>query len=221
MERTMSVEEKIRRAEEIYNRRRENIKEENIGRITVREKKDLKLFKKLILQIITCLLIYCIFYLIVNNNYIFSNDFKNKAKEILSYDINFQNLYQMVIEKYNSIFEKKEETEEKQETQNVQENIGGAIEEQNIQETEEVILSQEEQDVKYIKETVNFIKPVEGTISSKYGYRENASEGIPKNHTGIDIAAVTGTKIKSATEGTVILASSEGDYRQTFKNTNK
>lgn len=245
MEKTMSVEERIRRAEEIYNKRRGQSKEENIARVNVNEKKDLKLFRKLILQIITCLFIYCIFYLIVNNNYIFSQDFKNKAKEILSYDINFQNLYHMGVEKFNSIFEEKK-TEDKQENQpnqdedNVQDStentnnnedtsssnqdIGGASETTEISEVQDTPnenLSQEEQDIKYIKETINFIKPVEGRISSKFGYRETSVETIPKNHTGLDIAANTGTKIVSATDGTVILASSKGDYRKPLTNTNK
>mgnify|MGYP002688276517 CR=1 FL=1 len=40
---------------------------------------------------------------------------------------------------------------------------------------------------------------------------------MPKNHTGTDIAAVTGTKIKSSTEGEVVLVSEEGDYGKHLK----
>ena len=78
-------------------------------------------------------------------------------------------------------------------------------------------MSQEEIDIQNIKNTTSFIKPVEGTISSKYGQRDTATGSVPKNHTGTDIAANLGTKIKSATEGEVVLASEEGDYRKTFK----
>ena len=60
MERTMSVEEKIRRAEAIYERR----KGKDQGQITTinvtREKKDIKLLKKLIIQIIICSSIYLV-----------------------------------------------------------------------------------------------------------------------------------------------------------------
>ena len=40
---------------------------------------------------------------------------------------------------------------------------------------------------------------------------------MPKNHTGVDIGANTGTKILSATGGEVVLASEEGDYGKHLK----
>lgn len=45
------------------------------------------------MQLAICAVIYVIFYLIKNTNYIFSEDVIQKTKELLSYDINFQNLY--------------------------------------------------------------------------------------------------------------------------------
>ena len=79
------------------------------------------------------------------------------------------------------------------------------------------LLSQEEKDIANIKATTTFIKPIEGTISSKYGQREATTATVPKNHTGVDIAANLGTKIKSATEGEVVIASEEGDYGKHLK----
>ena len=58
---------------------------------------------------------------------------------------------------------------------------------------------------------------MEGTISSKFGLRNPTTSTVPKNHTGTDIAANTGTKIKSATDGEVVLASSEGDFGNHLK----
>ena len=78
-------------------------------------------------------------------------------------------------------------------------------------------LSQEDKDINYIKETINFIKPIEGKISSMFGPRNPTTPTVPKNHTGTDIAAETGTKIVSATDGTVVLASSKGDYGKHLK----
>lgn len=243
MERAMSVEDKIRRAEEIYYKRKEQeIPMRETIRRTPREKKNIKLFRKMIRQIIVCLIIYGIFYLIVNNNYIFSADFTNKAKEILSQDINFAEVYSMisnkVVETYNKIVssensDNKEEqqsentnnedsndqnTETQVDTTNNDENIGGAEEIlAPIEENDAKELSQMEQDANYIKSTISFIKPINGKISSAFGWRNPTTETVPKNHTGTDIAAETGTKIISATDGNVTLSSTTGDYGKHIK----
>ena len=239
MERAMSVEDKIRRAEEIYYRRK-NIDMPIRQSVKTVKKKNIKLFKKMIKQIIICLLIYSISYLIINNNYIFSEDFTQKAREILSKDINFSEIYfnfLNVIKKEEQVVQNPgEQTESpipQEEIQNNDENIGGAeelpIETEQIVESvdtseaettqveETPVLSQMEQDANYIKSTINFIKPVNGTISSMFGLRNPTTASVPKNHTGIDIAAVTGTRIVSATEGTVIYTSSKGDYGKHIK----
>ena len=79
MERVISVEEKIRRAEEIYQRRKQG-EIRPIAKVTVNEKKDIKLLKKMIIQILICVGIYLLIYTIQNNEYIFSEDFINKVK---------------------------------------------------------------------------------------------------------------------------------------------
>lgn len=234
MEKTMSVEDKIRRAEEIYYRRRnqENPYRESTVEKQVKLKRDVKLLRKMIKQIVICLIIYIVFYMIINNNYIFSEDFTNKAREILSQDINFADIYSgllNVINHDNKIVETIEQTTDQdtedleqtteqekinEEIQNNDENIGGAEE---LSTTEEPVLSQMEQDANYIKSTISFIKPVNGTISSMFGLRNPTTASVPKNHTGTDIAAVKGTKIVSATDGTVIYTSSKGDYGNHIK----
>ena len=239
MERTISVEEKIRRAEEIYARRKQE-SSRPITTVSVNQnKKDLKLLKKMIIQIIICISIYWGIYMIQNGQYVFSEDFLNKANEILSYDTNFVEVYEMLknnIEKFlpglnnknenstnnensanNENGEGVENTEQTENDGN-QDAIGGAAEGGVQEETNEATeLSQEEQDIIQINNTTSFIKPVEGTISSSYGLRENATGSVPKNHTGTDIAANTGTKIISATDGEVVLASEEGDYGKHLK----
>ena len=251
MERTMSVEDKIRRAEEIYARRQgETQRKTTTVSINNNNRKDIKLLRKMLIQIGLSLLIYAVIYIIQNNNYIFSEDFLKKANEILSYDMNFEQIYQNtknnigqwitdlknnMTQKENGIItnndneinsEYMQNTQESEESQNGTTNnqetngIGGAEEEQqtstqNTNETQE--LSQEEKDIANIKATTTFIKPIEGTISSKYGQREPTTATVPKNHTGVDIAANLGTKIKSATEGEVVIASEEGDYGKHLK----
>ena len=227
MERVMSVEERIRRAEEIYEKRKQG-ENRPITKVTVNsQKKDIKLLKKMIIQILICLVICGVIYAIYNNKYVFSDDFINKANAILSYDTNFKELYENLknqlqnwsfITNENKVDEVKEE--EKQDTNNVQEAIGGAeedIQQENTNESQVVELSQTEQDIQNVKNTTTFIKPVEGVISSPYGQRDSATGSVPKNHTGTDIAAAMGTKIKSATEGEVVLVSEEGDYGKHIK----
>lgn len=234
MERTATVEERIRRAEQIYARRQglEN-KEITINRNkNKQEKKDIKLLKKMVIQIIICILIAVPIYVIQNHSYPFSDDCINKIKEVLSYDTNFVELYNIGKNKirdiYKSIFKTKETknqesnqeqkaSEHQEQTQeqneNVQNGIGGATEEK----AENAELSQTEQDILKTKETTTFVKPIEGTITSKFGQRDTATGKVPKHHTGTDIAANIGTKIKAATEGEVVLASEEGDYGKHLK----
>lgn len=261
MERTMSVEDRIRRAEErYYNTRTIDALQEKESRdsskVKFENKKDIKLLKKMIKQILVCLLINVVFYLVVNNNYIFSQDFTNKAKEILAQDINFVQTYEVIKNKANEFWSKinfvvSQDNEEKNsendiennmedDLQNNDENIGGSLENVDVQseqsntenskaseavtentdmtEPENISeLSQMEQDANSVKSTVSFIKPVVGTISSRFGMRNPTTPTVPKNHTGTDIAATIGTKIVSATDGTVILASSQGDYGNHLK----
>ena len=229
MERAMTVEERIRRAEEIYERRKRNegltvIQEEKKDKS---EKKDIRLLKKMIVQLIVCICIYLVIYIIQNNQYIFSEDFINKVNEIISYDIDFGKLYEDSKNYIMSVFQKEENQSDSNSSEEniVEENqvnngIGGAAEEtetspENVEENQN--LTQEEQDIINVKNTTSFIKPIEGAISSIYGFRETATGSVPKNHTGTDIAATTGTKIKSATEGQVVLASEEGDYGKHIK----
>lgn len=239
MERVMSVEDKIRRAEEIYyKRRQQEVPMREMIRKTPTKKNDIRLIKKMIKQIIVCMIIYGIFYLIVNSNYIFSEDFTNKVKEILSQDINFSQVYSVVSNRINEIYKqtiKEESQNEENEEQNKDiinndENIGGAEEnlttvetpdseivQEQIPENETSGLSQMEQDANHIKNTISFIKPVNGKISSVFGLRNPTTSTVPKDHKGTDIATETGSKIVSATDGKVVLVSTTGDYGNHLK----
>lgn len=227
MERTISVEEKIRRAEEIYERRKQG-STKPVATVSInQEKKDIKLLKKMIIQILICISIYLIIYTIQNSETIFSKDFLAKANEILSYDTNFSEIYQVIKNNIKVFLPKKEEQQEEQKKEKQEENNEKKKEENNeeSQQLEGVggakdtiqSLTQAQQDIQNIKNTTTFIKPLEGIITSKFGQRDTATENIPKNHTGTDIAANLGTKIKSSTDGEVVLASEEGDYGKHLK----
>lgn len=79
MERTISVEEKIRRAEEIYEKRHSNSQASNNCKCRKREKRC-KLLKKMIIQIIVCIAIYMIIYAIQNSEMVFSKGLRRKGK---------------------------------------------------------------------------------------------------------------------------------------------
>lgn len=235
MERTLSVDEKIRRAEEIYQRKKMQNERRAYATVNVRQKPEHKTIKKMLLQIAICFVIYFIYYLIQNSNYIFSEDVLNKTKEILSYNINFQekwNEWKGYLKLENLIPKQEENQEPEQQNTEIDENILQneisntvgqmtntveavlSAQDTMVEETtkKESSLSQMELDANYIKETLSFIKPLSGVITSRFGNRNPTTETVPKYHTGIDIAADTGTVIVAATEGIVSVVSSEGDY---------
>ena len=199
-----------------------------------------------------CIFIYLIVYVVQNSQFIFSEQFLNKVNEILSYDMNFNEIYNNSKNYIMQLLNKSNDENNKtnSDTNNVEgdnttnavtENtnsnqttisesaIGGAVEENtqdanvtaNTQSQEqngdEQNLPQEEKDIQSIKQITSFIKPIEGTITSTFGIRNPTTTTVPTNHTGTDIAANTGTKIKSATDGEVVLNSEEGDYGKHLK----
>ena len=104
MERAISQEERIRRAEEIYSRRKsQNSRREEYATLNVGEKREYGLFKRMTIQIIACLMIYSAFYGIQNSKDIFSEQIINKAKEIMAYDVDIEQLRDKVLENVNKL----------------------------------------------------------------------------------------------------------------------
>lgn len=62
--------------------------------------------------------------------------------------------------------------------------------------------------------TSNFLKPVNGSIVSGYGYRIHPILKYKKMHYGVDISAPSGTPIKAGGDGKVIFADWRGGYGQ-------
>lgn len=249
LERTLTGEEKIRRAEEIYKRRKGASysygRDNRALKVSVKEEKNFSLFKKMILQIAICFVIYFIYYLIQNSNYIFSEEVLGKTKEILSYDIDIASLYEYTtnflsekmsliendttptneITEQNTVdSENKEDNENNEENKNEGENngVGGAeIDNAVTEDTSLASADAEEQkpqtNEEYIKSNFSFVKPVEGAVSSEFGPRDSDNPIVSKNHLGIDIAAKTGTVIRAAMDGKVTVSSKIGDYGQHIK----
>lgn len=234
----MSQEERIKRAEEIYYRRKaQNGNGVRVSSSSVNSNKTkISLFKKMALQLAICSVIYIIFYLIKNTNYIFSEDVISKTRQLLSYDINFGNVYVQVSsfiednkdkitipgvvqnEQTNEEIQEESEEENKEEPDKTEEGgIGGAEtnEIENASVDENTKKTQMELDAEYVKSKCSFIVPMQGTVTSRYGQREE-TEVVSAYHYGIDIGANTGTAIYASMEGTVTVVSSEGDYRKSY-----
>ncbi len=106
MERILNQDERIRRAEEIYARRqnlRIKTKSATVNVASEAPKKYMTL-KKIGLQIIICILIYYIFYLVKTTNYSFSETALSRTSEIVSNDYDFATLYNYIVENINKLF---------------------------------------------------------------------------------------------------------------------
>lgn len=207
MEKILTDSEKIRRAEEIYARRR-GIKMENIDENN-REFNIYKILFKLIILFNIILVIISV----QNREYIFKEDFLGK----------FSGYSEIINEKVNLFMNfLKEDNKQTTPSDTINNNLTkDKIIENTAQSTnaeENVEITKEQSSIEKIKSSYSFIKPLEGTVTSFFGDRESKYQNVTGYHKGIDIGAVSGTKIVSSMGGKVIQVSSEGDYRKSFKN---
>jgi len=244
MERVLSQDERIRRAEELYARRRIEQDIRGCATVNVENVNNNKIAKKLIIQSILCLIIYGMFYTIKSSPNILPEEVMYKISDILEYDINVQELYRTIttyINKNENHTQNIEKTEETVQEEQLQEETLSITEEKSEADTEKIVeeiepidteieiqkqpeesssLTQMQVDAEYIKANYSLIHPLTGEITSRFGIRNPSIATVPKYHTGIDIARVTGTVIVAAMEGTVELVSSEGDYGKHVKISN-
>lgn len=137
---------------------------------------------------------------------------KEEAEELVGQlkENELDNVDLSIIEKY---------TEEAEEIEATSLDVAkSTIEEKVEQKAEEVQKQKEEQERLEKMPSINGIKlavqPVSGVITSRYG----VSSRIRKStHTGLDIAASTGTPIKVIADGTVTCASYQGSYGKLVK----
>lgn len=240
MERIISEQDRIRRAEEIAGRRKGTISARNIN--VTNTKKKMPILTKVFIQTVVSMCIFGMAYFLAQNN----NPIIDNIRPVLAKDINIEQLYsdlnnnfKSVTDWYNGFIDNTDENmqEEDENTNNVSSNTSNETNTQNsiveneaIEDTsnesigvggsdENITLSQDEQDIAYIKENVSIIVPVQGTVTSGYGPR-TPTDIISANHAGVDIGANEGTEIIAAMEGTVELVSSYGDYGNHVKITN-
>ena len=257
MERIISEQDRIRRAEEIANRRRGTISARDIN--VEHTKKKMPMLTKVFIQTVASICIFGLAYFLTQNNY----PFMDSVRSVLSADINIGQIYNELNNSFKSVSDwynglvggigenKQDDVNEADNTNSQENNIENAngtdganngedeanvtntseTENVNNEETnssdaggiggsdENITLSQDEQDIAYIKENASIIVPVYGTVTSGYGPR-TPTDIISANHAGLDIGANEGTEIIAAMEGTVELVSSYGDYGNHVKITN-
>lgn len=224
MDRAITDEEKIRRAIEISERRNQNYNRRETARVNVNDnKKDYRLFKKMILQIVICLLIYVIFHLISTTNYAFSDEVIKNTNNILSYDINLEKIYKDCEEFFVTMFNNNDDNNVDVITENIVKNnitneivnsVPNAVvtnkvtnntilenkevREENKKENNETEKTAMEKDAQKALKICKFQKPLSGKITSEFGEREATIDGMTTDHKGIDIAATSRDKHKSS-----------------------
>ena len=127
---------RIRRAEEIYNKRKNKNVRVSSATVNSGQRTTWPLLKKMILQLLICTVIYFIFYLIKNNNYIFSEEVMNKTSEILKYDINFSNLYNKALVYIDNKKPLSEEIENNVENVDAENTDGNDMQDENVEQSE-------------------------------------------------------------------------------------
>jgi len=195
MERILSDEEKIRRAIEISQRRNNNNYRTTTTRVNVNEKKNYKLFKKMIIQIIICLLIYIIFYLISTTNYAFSTDVIKNTNEILNHDINFQELYN----NFMLFISPNNDLNKVVEVNNIIQNNENVLENNVIQNNAVIIENNSVQTEDVIKEDSEIIEN-----QKKEDVEENNKEEVTKTQMELDAEKVAKlSKFQKPLNGTI------------------
>ena len=236
MERIISEEGRIRRAEEVASRRRNRIPAESIN---VPTNNKPSLMRKLFCQVLSSICIFGILYFLSQNN----SQAMELIKPVLSEDTDFNQIYTRLDGFIKNIGNEMRnvETIDSNEVENnsvtdVQNNLANDIQlesnvttvssVQDVQNSDEgmgggdeSIDSETDLDVIYIKKNGSFIKPISGRITSGYGPR-TPTNIVSANHAGVDIGANTGADIVASMEGKVEVVSSQGDYGNHLKITN-
>ena len=194
MEKVLSNGEKIRKAEEIYYRRKMGIPNVKLSKIEGEKKSYIG--SKILLQVLVIINLSIFIMAVQNKDYIFTESF---LSDIQKYNVNLTKEIKDFIgisfsenvgpEGKNIEVEKTEEVEQSTQTETI-------ITDQPTQEivpNEEQTssINQMEETISKIDEIVKFQNPIkEGTITSRFGTRESSNKNVAGYHTGIDIGAV-------------------------------
>lgn len=198
---TLTEQEKIQRAEEIYYRRN-GINYRAERQQTSRESKS-----HFVRNFLLIILILGAGFAYSNKEILTSPEFKEQVKAFLNTKINIKDIFSLEqIKQENKTSETPNEEQQTipPSTEQLTENMQAKVENQENIEPKTL-----EPEVPII-EKFEVIWPHKGEITSNFGERESTDSRVTGNHTGIDIAGNLGDKIISAIDGKVIEVSEEG-----------
>ena len=194
MEKVLSNSDKIRKAEEIYYRRKIGIPNVKLSKIEGEKKSYIG--SKILLQVLVIINLSLFIMAVQNEDYIFTESF---LSDIQKYNVNLTKEIKDFIgisfsenvepEGKNIEVEKTEEVEQSTQTETIT----------TDQPTQEIVPNEEQtssinkmdESISKINEIVIFQNPIkEGTITSRFGTRESSNKNVAGYHTGIDIGAV-------------------------------
>lgn len=210
MERILDNNERIKRAEELY------LKKMGSDSKLRKVEKEKKRSKSYLFHLLLMLNITVIVFSVQNKEYIFSEEFLDKIKE---YNITTSNSIITFVK--DLVSEENEENVEKNETVFNNESQNEVVEANIVENSAEntvvsSVINQMEEDINNLK-AYKFVLPIKGRVSSTFGSRVSEYQNVTGYHTGIDIAADSGTDILASMEGIVEEVSSKGDYGNHIK----
>ncbi len=178
MDRIISPEERMRRAEEIYYRRRAQGVRVSTSTVNLgKNSNKISLKKKMIIQILVCVSIYTAFWMIKDYNNIFSYNVLKQTRDVLNYDINIKKIYNNIEEyfntNFNSIIKKDDELENSNEKKDAEETTEEKADDLN-NENSQVNNEQDTNDTEVIEQNTEVIEQNtdnsienDGTIKAK------------------------------------------------------
>ena len=209
MERILNNDDKVKRAEAIYYRRKNGNSSSRLTKLEGEKKSYLG--SKILLEVLLIANLSLFIMAIQNKEYVFTEAF---LEDIQKYNINITQTIKewmgIEMEKSDDIIEKQSEeatTKEQVSGEQVEHEqmIEGVNEENMIQETvkessiNDIVpndegvaysVNQLDENIEKIKERVMFQKPLqEGIITSRFGNRESTNKNVEGYHTGVDIGA--------------------------------
>ena len=182
-------------------------------------KKKQKVF--VIKLVLSCAIVVCALLL-----KIFSPDISEEAAKLVNGDFDYRQAVSAVGEIFKEeaveVFEEKpiadEQIHEEKEDESATEALSFQMSKEELQDDTKAEPFRIPPPTYCSYEKVNiafsYVKPLAGTVTSKYGYRDHPIIEDASFHTGIDIAAKSGTAVKCFADGKVL----EAKYNDTYGN---